>query len=639
MLSPEKDFDRLAEESLSLDTRRRLGQHFTGEAVVDLACALALPQGGVHVLDPAAGAGAFLAGAIRREGVLGARFSSMTGVEVDPKALNTARFRLTSPTLSLLEGDFLDPHLPLPHPVQVLLGNPPYLRQETLSLEKKKALREWFMDTSPGVGPVPDRRSDLHVYFWFAAASRLAKGGRIALLTSSAWLDATYGGALQRLLLSRFAVEWVVESAVESWFDAARVRTVVVVARQEDDDGARACQPVRLCRVEAPLDALLPHPHPAHPLARAQAAAAVVQRLSAQDSTHPPLPGWRLRVRPQETLTAGEGPHVGGKWGVPLRLSDGLLEMSRILSSRTRPLADLAGIRFGIKSGADDFFFLKDRGVDLQHSGFRRVQARDGTVLSLPESLLPPLAFSLMEWDRAFIDPSSCRRRMLVIPDSGPLPDSLLAWIRSGETPEKGHSLRPTCRTRTPWYRLPALQRGSVLWPKIQQYRAFAPWNPHLVAASCNFYDLHPAPEISSLALATVLNSTVQVLLARQAGRIRNEGLLKVEVGDARRMGVLDPRALSPEIRAEAEFAFKTLLTRPIQPLPAELEKEDRRRLDRTLLLGLGLPSSRASSLLDDLYSQLAREYQQERSLERVVVQRRQIKSAPPLEPSAPLIR
>src|SRR5206468_2665992 len=80
--------------------------------------------------------------------------------------------------------------------------------------------------------------------------------------------------------------------------------------------------------------------------------------------------GWRVRVRRQGDLreagvrlgqrTRGEAVYAGGKWGIPLRAPDLWEELLRIGDDRWRPLAEIAEVRFGVKSGKDEFFYVGD---------------------------------------------------------------------------------------------------------------------------------------------------------------------------------------------------------------------------------------------------------------------------------------
>jgi len=56
------------------------------------------------------------------------------------------------------------------------------------------------------------RQSDLHVYFWPVAAQFLNDAGWFGFLTSSSWLDARYGFALQPWILTHFRLVAIIES-------------------------------------------------------------------------------------------------------------------------------------------------------------------------------------------------------------------------------------------------------------------------------------------------------------------------------------------------------------------------------------------------------------------------------------------
>jgi len=68
-------------------------------------------------------------------------------------------------------------------------------------------------------------RSDVHCYFWPAAAHFLRGDGYFGFLTSSSWLDVEYGFALQRWILENFRIIAICESEAEPWFEDARVKT------------------------------------------------------------------------------------------------------------------------------------------------------------------------------------------------------------------------------------------------------------------------------------------------------------------------------------------------------------------------------------------------------------------------------
>ena len=91
-------------------------------------------------------------------------------------------------------------------------------------------------------------RSDLHCYFWPAAARLLKPDGYFGFLTSSSWLDVEYGFALQGWMLRHFRILAIMESAAEPWFEDARVKTCVTILQRCDDEAARMANRVRFVR-------------------------------------------------------------------------------------------------------------------------------------------------------------------------------------------------------------------------------------------------------------------------------------------------------------------------------------------------------------------------------------------------------
>jgi hypothetical protein len=114
--------------------------------------------------------------------------------------------------------------------VDLVVGNPPYVRRRGL-------------------------KRDLYVDFIERSLDYLEDGGRFAFVLSNAWLSVGYGREVRDLLLERCAIEWIIESTVESWFPGASVNTMVLVARRCDDAARRGAQSVRFAHLNTALPA------------------------------------------------------------------------------------------------------------------------------------------------------------------------------------------------------------------------------------------------------------------------------------------------------------------------------------------------------------------------------------------------
>ncbi len=174
----------------------------------------------LRICDPAIGEGAFLLAAVRvlrdhltQHGLEPARAAEQAaraihGVDVDPRAVEAARAATGAGADQLQVADALALDWPSAFPAvfarggfDVVLGNPPYVRQEHLAAHKPR-LRGFA--SYDGV-------ADLYVYF-VELAHRLARpGGRFCLITPSKWLTCAYGRALRSYLATQASVEGIVD--------------------------------------------------------------------------------------------------------------------------------------------------------------------------------------------------------------------------------------------------------------------------------------------------------------------------------------------------------------------------------------------------------------------------------------------
>ncbi|GER85664.1 hypothetical protein KTAU_42980 [Thermogemmatispora aurantia] len=84
----------------------------------------------------------------------------------------------------------------------VVIGNPPYVRQEKLA-EDKPFFQEHYA--------VYHGQADLFVYFFEQGLRLLRPGGRLAYISSNSWLRANYATALRHLLRTQMTVEELID--------------------------------------------------------------------------------------------------------------------------------------------------------------------------------------------------------------------------------------------------------------------------------------------------------------------------------------------------------------------------------------------------------------------------------------------
>lgn len=693
-------FERL----ISPEERHRYGQHYTRSEIVDLINAFTIREPGATVLDPACGGGTFLVRAYSLKRTLSGGRLAHDELLQQIKGIDSSAYAAHLSTINLATRDLIDErnyplvarsdffkvrrdkpifHIPLSihgrgkqmttldiGEVDAIVGNPPYVRQELLSKERKERLNDLVEAESDAK---LSGRSDLHCYFWPHATSFLKESGHYGFLTSSAWLDVEYGFHLQEWLLRHFAIFALFESNCEPWFTGARVTTVATLMRREADPAKRAGNTVRFVQLRKPLREVLDG-FDSEPLTAAR-----LLRDFVESQTENLLDDrWRIRVVNQHELweagcrdgVAGipsqsaaatppaqmatgsrslfQGDYIGGKWGIYLRAPDVFFQLLDRCGPGMVPLGQLAEIRYGVKSGADDFFFVRDvtdeelasAGAGLQTANsegtrhfrekwgirpsdtdrVRIVEAGEGSRHLIEAKYLEPYVHGFMEIFRAVIQPSALAHKVLLIDEP---PETLkgshvLRYIRWGE--RQGYNERVTVKARSRnrvWYDLVPQRRGQIIWPKLQQYKHVVALNLSSTIVNCNLYDLFCREDVKPDLLAAVLNSSIVALARHQFGSFMGrEGNQVTEVADTKMVLVPDPRMLSAESQTRVLSAFAVMCERDSRPLPEEFELEDRVSLDEAILAALGYSGEESSSVRRELYDEIRHTYREIRAAE-----------------------
>lgn len=511
---------RVFQRLISPEERHRWGQHFTGDDIVDFINAFSIRRAGDIVLDPACGSGSFLVRAYYRKQHLARNrphvelISELFGSEIAPYPAHLATLNLAAREINdeenyprIARRDFFDvrpgaPFCSLPveaKQTEVLLptldavvGNPPYVRQEKIGKDAKAKMAAVVAERWLGVKLAG--RSDVHCYFWPAAAHFLREGGYFGFLTSSSWLDVEYGFPLQRWILQNFRIVAICESEAEPWFEDARVKTCATILQRCSDSAARKQALVKFVQFKWPLADIIA----AAPESDRRFRAVDALRRQIEDAaTDIEDERMRIIVKRQGDLwqegvragpllagavgggedeeNAGEedegsqpeaehsgllaepGDYAGAKWGRYVRAPNFYFEIMRRFGKRFVPLGEIADIRFGVKSGCDAFFMPHDitawaLKAEKTDPGFRRrfgvergaiqrgeikiVRDGEGGEHPIEAKYLAPEVHTLRDFQRCIVTSSDCDRVILLASEpTSRLRNTLVArYLRYGET-------------------------------------------------------------------------------------------------------------------------------------------------------------------------------------------------------------
>lgn len=483
----------------------------------------------------------------------------------------------------------------------IVIGNPPYVRQEAIAdplaphapnesadaiRARKAAYKEalaravvarWPQSLGGGRLQV-DRRSDLYVYFYLVGLNLLAKDGAFCFITSNAWLDVGYGAGLQEFLLTRGRVRLVVDNQVQRSFSHADVNTVIVLlAKPEDSSGpcpASLEHVARFVQCRAPFEMML------DPVPWLEIEEARDRKETPEYRVYPARQRW-LR---EQGLAPDSQRYAGDKWGGKyLRAPDIYWTILAKAGDKLVRLGDIAEVRFGIKTGANEFFYLTPTGQPAPE-GLVHVRNGAGWEGLIEEEFLRPVVKSPRECPGIVIRAEHLVTNLLLCP---PDPCHLagthaLEYIREAET--RGIHCRASLRIRNPWWHIdPDL--GPYLWWKSIGERYVFFWNPDEYPTDQRNYFLKPlAADLAPKRLVLSLNSTIDRLLIETTAREMTGAytIIEMTVQDVvNRHFVLAP--------AEIEGVDDNFLVRPIQGIFSEVQQPDRLELDQVLFDALGL--------------------------------------------------
>lgn len=213
-------FEEEKSRALGNALRREAGLYYTPPAVAAQVVELLLEHGGVReglLLDPCAGAGAFLVAAAR------AGLRRLRGIDLDPAALRVARRALLTcglrPQLTRADALRFRPRVP----ADLLVSNPPY--GHVADAREREFLARSFPALRGG-------EIDRYAAFLLRALQLVRPGGAAALLVPDTWMFLARSGPLREAVLSAADLAAVLDLGKP--FAAAkdtRVQAVVLVRK------------------------------------------------------------------------------------------------------------------------------------------------------------------------------------------------------------------------------------------------------------------------------------------------------------------------------------------------------------------------------------------------------------------------
>ena len=258
----------------------------------------------------------------------------------------------------------------------VIVGNPPYTRQEEMEeIGQAKGYKDWviknaiFNSRNEKIATLP-KRAGIHTYFFIHGTKFLRDGGYFGFIVSNSWLDVDYGKGLQEFFLNNYKIIAIIESKVERWFEEADVNTCIVILQKCADKKERDENIARFVYLKKPLKYFIPPVASKweQQLNRIQKIDVLKKTILAHNEFYE---NDDLRIFPKrqsELWTEGfddeQKKYVGTKWGKYIRAPKIFFKILERGKNKLIPLKEVADVRRGFTTGANQFFYLTDEQIE-----------------------------------------------------------------------------------------------------------------------------------------------------------------------------------------------------------------------------------------------------------------------------------
>ncbi|MEW5821984.1 MAG: DNA methyltransferase [Cyanobacteriota bacterium] len=486
----------------------------------------------------------------------------------------------------------------------IVISNPPYVRQENivepLNITNKKAFKDkksyknalvdelhtihsdFFCNYNRKPLIKINYKSDLYIYFFFIGLSLLNKTGTLCFITSNSWLDVDFGKELQLFLLKKYSVKALIDNNHIRSFGQADINTVIsLISLPNDIDNPDNDNQIRLITLNIPFESAPPELF-----------------TNSEPNTTKNQQDFRIIFKSQKQLLdeayANISPtnpgaikclKLGGRY---LRAPDIYSVLIKKADNKLIHLEQIASVNFGIKSGANNFFYLNNDTINTWN---------------IESEFLKPFLFSLKEVEKYEVDKNNLKKFLFVCNNTKAELNlnnkvNALRYIEWGESQK--YDKRPSVIKRKQWYTLPSQDNIHFVSNRFLGERFGFPWVEDIPV--CDVFFVGKFKYKNPLLAVALLNSTISYLSAEiLARKTYGIGVAYLYGPELSQLDLIKPDIFNTDQQTEIINIFNSMKNRRLFKIHEELKQNDRQQLDQIIFNSIGFTDIQR----DELYYSL----------------------------------
>ena len=470
-------------------------------------------------------------------------------------------------------------------------------------------------------------------------AAFLRESGRLGYVISSSWLDVSFGAGLQKFLLNNFKIIAIIDHQQTRSFETALINTVILILEKCSDSKERIKNNIRFVKVTNDYEKLLGNYSDKDRIKRVEKWTNEIENVK-KDISNSDYSIAIVNQKELEEFSTVDGKYINGNWGAQYFRSPAIYhKLINAGKGKLFPLHHFIDVKYGIKSGANDFFYLvdeTDKALSLSDNLYKlqfglkfdsdiathkKIWDKFGWFYSemnqqhylFERFNTTPIFKSQHEAHNLDVDLSQLKYRVVICKDNkdklSKYKNKILKYIEDAE--ERDIHKRESIKDRKIWYDLsPYAVVGDFIFPsKIgERFRLIDNRKSKVFCDKVN-YVMTVKDEFIEYedTLFLLMNSITFRFLVDLFARQMVVKVSDVDVSVVEKTLILNPELLKSK-KKELNKIIQSLKSREQETIFEEILQKDRRNLDVLIFDALGL----SAKDVDDLYYE-ATKYIQDR--------------------------